>query len=102
MTKAEMITAVAEKVAAKEEKVTKKAVEAVLASYGEVVLETAKAEVTDDTVKDFKVVLPGVGTFKAKHVNAIVGRKNPLTGETYSKPAKNVLKFDVSKAAKEI
>jgi DNA-binding protein HU-beta len=45
-------------------------------------------------------VLPGLGKLKVAHRNARMGR-NPATGESISIPAKKVLKFRISKAAKD-
>ena len=44
--------------------------------------------------------LPGLGKLKLKDRAARMGR-NPATGETISIPAKRVVKFQVSKAAKD-
>ena len=45
-------------------------------------------------------VLPGLGKLKVAQRNQRMGR-NPATGETIMIPAKKVLKFRVSKAAKD-
>ena len=45
-------------------------------------------------------VLPGLGKLKVAQRNARMGR-NPATGESISIPAKKVLKFRISKAAKD-
>ncbi len=45
-------------------------------------------------------VMPGLGKLVKKNRPARMGR-NPATGETIKIPAKTVLKFGVSKAAKE-
>lgn len=45
-------------------------------------------------------VMPGLGKLVKKHRPARMGR-NPATGEAIKIPAKTVLKFGVSKAAKE-
>ena len=44
--------------------------------------------------------VPGLGKLKLKDRAARMGR-NPATGETISIPAKRVVKFQVSKAAKD-
>jgi len=44
--------------------------------------------------------IPGIGKLVKKHRKARQGR-NPATGATISIPAKTVLKFRVSKAAKD-
>jgi len=45
-------------------------------------------------------VLPGLGKLKVAQRNARMGR-NPATGESISIPARKVLKFRISKAAKD-
>ena len=52
------------------------------------------------TKDDGEVTLPGLGKIQKKHRAARQGR-NPATGETIQIPAKTVLKFRVSKAAKD-
>lgn len=52
------------------------------------------------TKDDGEVTLPGLGKLQKKHRAARQGR-NPATGETIQIPAKTVLKFRVSKAAKD-
>lgn len=52
------------------------------------------------TKDDGEVTLPGLGKLQKKHRAARSGR-NPATGETIQIPAKTVLKFRVSKAAKD-
>ena len=47
-----------------------------------------------------EVAFPGLGKMVKKHRAARMGR-NPATGESIKIPAKTVLKFGVSKAAKE-
>ncbi|MFA5995818.1 MAG: HU family DNA-binding protein [Patescibacteria group bacterium] len=58
------------------------------------------AAVYKHTKEDGEVTLPGVGKLQKKHRAARQGR-NPATGETIQIPAKTVLKFRVSKAAKD-
>jgi len=47
-----------------------------------------------------EVMLPGLGKFAKKHRKARMGR-NPATGEAIKIKAKTVLKFTVTKAAKD-
>ena len=47
-----------------------------------------------------KLTIPGFLTFERAHRNARTGR-NPQTGEAIKIPAKRVVKFRVSKAAKD-
>ncbi|MDP3970187.1 MAG: HU family DNA-binding protein [bacterium] len=49
---------------------------------------------------DGEVTLPGLGKVQKKDRKARMGR-NPATGESIHIPAKTVLKFRVSKAAKD-
>lgn len=53
-----------------------------------------------ETKSTGEFTIPGVGKMKKKHRNARTGR-NPATGEEIQIPAKTVLKFTVSKAAKD-
>lgn len=52
------------------------------------------------TKDDGEVTLPGMGKLQKKHRAARMGR-NPATGAQISIPAKTVLKFRVSKQAKD-
>lgn len=52
------------------------------------------------TKEDGEVTLPGVGKLQKKHRAARLGR-NPATGAQIQIPAKTVLKFRVSKQAKD-
>ena len=60
--------------------------------------------VTDLAYKEVKssgeFTVPGLGKLVKKHRAARMGR-NPATGETIQIPAKTVVKFRVSKAAKD-
>lgn len=53
-----------------------------------------------ETKKSGEFTIPGLGKLQKKHRAARVGR-NPATGEQIQIPAKTVVKFRVSKAAKE-
>ncbi len=54
----------------------------------------------DEIKRAGEFVMPGLGKMAKKHRAARQGR-NPATGATIQIPAKTVLKFAVSKAAKE-
>lgn len=79
-----------EKLASLDETLTKKQVKLVLNGLAELAYKEAK--------KGFTV--PGVGKLVLVKRKARKGR-NPQTGETIRIPAKNVLKFRVSKVAKD-
>ncbi len=53
-----------------------------------------------ETKSNGEFTLPGLGKMVKKHRDARTGR-NPATGASIQIPAKTVLKFRVSKAAKE-
>lgn len=85
MTKSQIITAIAE-----EAEITKKQATAALDTLTELAYKNAKAGFT----------IPGIGKLIKVHRKARKGR-NPATGETIKIPAKKVLKFRISKAAKD-
>ncbi len=87
MTKAQMLTALAEKTG-----YTKKEV----ASFMDTLAEMAYSEVK----KNGEFILPGFGKLIKAHRKARMG-VNPATGEKISIPAKTVTKFRLAKAAKE-
>lgn len=58
------------------------------------------AVVFSEIKRSGEFVMPGLGKLVKKNRPARMGR-NPATGETIKIPAKTVLKFGVSKAAKE-
>ena len=92
MTKNEMISAVS----AHLDDVTKKTVEEVIGAFADVVVDT----LTDN--RDEKITIPGIGTFKVKHVSersgvTALGDKKPWT-----KPAHDEIVFKVSKTVKEV
>jgi DNA-binding protein HU-beta len=87
MTKAQLVSALAEKTGK-----TKKEVKGFL----DVLAEVAYKEVK----KNKKFTLPGFGILKLAKRKARTGR-NPATGETIKIPAKTAVKFTVSKACKE-
>ena len=72
--------------------VAKKDVVAVMDAMTDIAYKETKAN------GEFSV--PGLGKLVKKHRKARMGR-NPATGEEISIPAKTVLKFRVSKAAKD-
>ena len=67
-----------------------------VAALMEAVVETAYSE----TKKSGEFSFPGLGKLVKKHRAARMGR-NPATGEQIQIPAKTVVKFRVSKAAKD-
>jgi len=85
MTKAQIVTALADKV-----DLSKKQVNDVLAALTELAYKEAKAGFT----------IPGLGKLVVVARKARMGR-NPATGETIKIPAKKVLKFRIAKAAKD-
>jgi DNA-binding protein HU-beta len=87
ITKAQLITQLVEK-----NGLTKKQVTAFLESF----LELAYRE----TKKNRKFGIPGLGILKLNKRAARLGR-NPSTGEQIKIPARTVVKFTVSKAAKD-
>ena len=70
-------------------------VNTVLEVYGDFVKEVL-SENPNETV-----MLPGLGKFAVKQVPERSGVSN-LDGKEWTKPAKNVLKFNVAKAYKEL
>ena len=87
MTKAQLVTALAEKTS-----LTKKEVKAFLDALSEMAYKEVK--------KNKKFTLPGFGILKLTKRKARMGR-NPATGEAINIPAKTAVKFTVSKACKE-
>ena len=91
MTRDDMIKNVARRI----DGCTKADVRTVLEVYGDFVKEALAANPNET------VILPGVGKFAVKQVPARTGVSN-LDGKKWSKPAKNVLKFNVAKDSKEL
>ncbi|MEI6297566.1 MAG: HU family DNA-binding protein [bacterium] len=87
MTKAQLVSALAEKSG-----MTKKDVKAFMDSLAEVAYKEVK--------KNKKFTLPGFGILKLTKRKARTGR-NPATGVAIKIPAKTAVKFTVSKACKE-
>lgn len=85
MTKAQLITTLAEKTG-----LTKKQVSDVLEAQTEIAYQEAKKGFT----------IPGIGKLVVVDRKARMGR-NPATGEAIQIPAKTVLKFRIAKAAKD-
>jgi DNA-binding protein HU-beta len=81
---------VVEQLASTDEALTKKQVKALLDSIAQLAYKEAKNGFT----------LPGLGKIVLVQRKARVGR-NPATGESIKIPAKKVVKFRVSKAAKD-
>ena len=67
-----------------------------VAAFLDLLAETAIKE----TKKNGVFVIPGIGRLVKAERKARMGR-NPATGETIKIPAKKVVKFTVSKAAKD-
>ena len=86
MTKADLISAVAEKA-----NVSKKDAEAVVKAFQETVIDAAKA--------DDKVTLLGFGTFSSK---AVPAKDGVAMGKKYHIDAHKELKFKAAKDAKNI
>lgn len=87
LSKSALLSALSEKT-----NLTKKDVDAFLEALTEIAYKEAKAI--------GKFTLPGFGILKLVQRAARMGR-NPATGEQIKIPAKTVVKFSVSKAAKE-
>lgn len=87
MTKSQMLTALAEKTG-----MSKKDV----ASLSEAMTMMAY----DEVKKNGEFTIPGIGKLVKKHRKERMGR-NPATGESIKILAKTVLKFRVSKSAKD-
>ena len=85
MTKAQIVAKLAE-----ETELTKKQVTDVLTKMQDLAYKEAKVGFT----------IPGIGKLVVMNRKARKGR-NPATGETMKIPAKKVLKFRISKAAKD-
>lgn len=87
MTKNELVSALAE-----ETGMTKKDAKAALEALAAIAYKEVK--------KNKKFTLPGFGILKVSKRKARMGR-NPATGESIKIPARNVLKFSVSKGCKD-
>lgn len=87
MTKSDLLSHIAEKTGT-----TKKTV-------GEVIDELAHVAY-EETKRNAEFTVPGIGKLITGHRKARTGR-NPATGATINIPAKTVVKFKVSKAAKD-
>ena len=85
LTKSQLATSIAEKA-----EISKKQAVAVLDTIAQLAYKHAKNTFT----------LPGLGKLVLVNRKARTGR-NPMTGETIQIPAKRVVKFRVSKAAKD-
>ena len=85
LTKSQLATSIAEKA-----EISKKQATAVLDTIAQLAYKYAKNTFT----------LPGLGKLVLVNRKARTGR-NPMTGETIQIPAKRVVKFRVSKAAKD-
>ncbi len=87
MTKAQLISTLSEKLG-----MTQKDVKHFLSTFNEIIYK--------ETKKNGGFSIPGLGKFVLLKRKAWKGR-NPLTGETVTVPAKNVVKFRVSKTCKD-
>jgi len=87
MTKAQTISALAEKLGKSKKEATEMIDALVNLAYAE-------------TKKSGEFTVPGLGKLQKKNRAARMGR-NPATGEQISIPAKTVVKFRLAKAAKE-
>lgn len=67
---------------------------------GEKVLNSFLDSLEDGLYKDGRVMLPGFGVFEVRHVEAKKGR-NLHSGEEITIPARNVVRFKISKNLKE-
>lgn len=92
MTKAEMIKEVSSRV----ENVNQIKVNEVLEAYAEVVTETLANN------REEKIALPGLGTFKVKHVPERSGVAALAGGKAWTKPAHDEIQFKISKSVKEL
>ena len=93
MTKAEMNKKVSEVTG-----LSQKDVDAVIAAYVGVVIDTLRAD------RDEKIALGGIGSFKVKNVpersgKIMLGEKK---GEVWTKPAHDEIIFKISSSVKEI
>ncbi len=86
MNKAEIINNIAE-----EHGISKVAAKAIFEQIFEDITAAINSKQTDN-----KIQIPGFGSFRLDRRPARTGR-NPRTGETMNIPAKNVIKFKVSK-----
>lgn len=89
MVKNELIRTIGEKVG-----VAQKDVDSVLAAFAEVVTETLASD------KDEKIVLPGLGTFKAKAVPERRGISTLGEKKEWVKPAHDEITFKITKSVK--
>ena len=87
MTKAQAISALADKLGKSKKEISEMV---------EALVELAYSE----TKKSGEFTVPGLGKIQKKARAARMGR-NPATGEQISIPAKTVVKFRIAKAAKE-
>lgn len=87
MTKAQLMTALAEKTGMSKKEVV---------SF----METLTTMAYNETKKSGEFVLPGFGKLVRVDRKARIGR-NPATGEQINIPAKKVVKFRISKVAKD-
>ena len=86
-TKAQIIAALAE-----EAKITK--------AQSKIVMEKLVALACEGSKREGGFTIPGLGKLVLEQRKARMGR-NPATGESIKIPAKKVLKFRISKAAKD-
>lgn len=78
-------------------KITKKEVEAILSGYAACVFENLAANKTE------KVVLPGIGSFTAKHVDERTGTSKLRGVETkWTSPAHDELVFTIKKSVRTL
>lgn len=91
MNKVETIKAVANRI----EGCTRADVETVLSVYSDVVFETLKGD------KGEKIVLPGIGTFVAKHVPERSG-VSAIDGKHWMKAEHDELQFKITKSVKTL
>ena len=87
MTKSELLQVLAERLGKTKKEVSE-------------ILETLVDLACVETKKNGEFTLPGLGKLVKKRRDARVGR-NPATGETIQIPAKTVVKFRLSKSAKD-
>ena len=76
--------------------VAKKDLTQIVDAIGTVVVNTLKED------SDEKVVLPGLGTFKVKHVPERSGVAALAGGKEWTKPAHDEICFKLSKSVKEL
>lgn len=90
MVKNEMLKAVSDKAG-----VTQKEVDAVLAAFVDVVIDTLSKN------KDDKIALPGIGTFKVKNVPERKGISTLGDKKEWVKPAHDEICFKLNKTIKQ-